>query len=161
MYKINEPVQSGLTLQDNVSYSYMLLVAFGVRITEWMSWKIRIKNCPVTLGLNYSQAQKRIYGCGLVMRLYCFAPKLCQICRRYCSITGKLLYALKIWLLRKSYIAVVFSSSFSSLLGVETSLTSMQAYWTCSDSQQNPAAAINFWKPLCLDMSQTSPLHVA
>ena len=34
MYKINEPVQSGLTLQDNVSYSYMLLVAFGVRITE-------------------------------------------------------------------------------------------------------------------------------
>jgi len=58
MYKMNEPVQSGLILQDIVSYA--LLVAFGVRISEWMAWQIRIKNCPVTLGLNYLQAQKRI-----------------------------------------------------------------------------------------------------
>jgi len=58
----NEPVQSGLSLQDNVSY--MLLVAFGV--SEWMAWQIRIKNCPVTLGLNYSQAPQKGYGCGLV-----------------------------------------------------------------------------------------------
>jgi len=90
---MNDSVQSGLILQDNVSYVLLVASAVGVRISEWMAWQIRIKIVLLHLALIILRPKKRYnYGMWPCNKAVLPCPKTLLNMWKHnnYSITGKL-----------------------------------------------------------------------